>query len=302
MPVRRFSARKVEEQNELLDAIRMLWEGRLVVAMSAILAGSIAAAYALTATSLYTAVVVVVPAMDHASGIARGGALAQLGDIAGIAGVSLGDGGREQEALAVLRSRDFARGYLEENQMVDALLAASRVEKPDVRDALDYFQRDVLAIDEDRKNGVVSISIEWKDPLVAAQWANGMIARANAHMRARALAEHERNIAFLRQQLPQATAASLQAAIARLIEGELQQVMVARGNREYAFRVIDTAFPPKERSYPRRTLLVAGAIGVGLFVGVLLVAIRRAWQRSALSDVDAGSDTIASADVVARIS
>lgn len=43
---------------------------------------------------------------------------------------------------------------------------------------------------------------------------------------------------------------ALQQAIGRLLENELQKLVLARGNEEFAFRVIDTAVAPRKK--PRK--------------------------------------------------
>jgi uncharacterized protein involved in exopolysaccharide biosynthesis len=60
------------------------------------------------------------------------------------------------------------------------------------------------------------------------------------------------------------------------MESELQKLMLARGNEEFAFRVIDRAQVPNERFSPRRTLLVAMATFVGGMMAVVFILIRHA--------------------------
>jgi len=55
--------------------------------------------------------------------------------------------------------------------------------------------------------------------------------------------------------------------------------MLARGNEEYAFRIIDRAEPPRKRSRPRRTLLVVSVFVVGGMFSVLVAFIRSAFRR-----------------------
>jgi len=44
-------------------------------------------------------------------------------------------------------------------------------------------------------------------------------------------------------------------------------------------QVVDSAVPPDKRSFPKRTMIVLGAIGVGLFVGVFLALAQSGLQR-----------------------
>ena len=60
------------------------------------------------------------------------------------------------------------------------------------------------------------------------------------------------------------------------LEAELQKVMLARGNKEFAFRVIDQAQVPKTRFKPNRKLIVVLATFLGGFLAVMFVFTRHA--------------------------
>jgi uncharacterized protein involved in exopolysaccharide biosynthesis len=93
-------------------------------------------------------------------------------------------------------------------------------------------------------------------------------------MRARAIEDAERSIEYLRGELQATTQVSLQQSISRLLESQMQNMMMARGNLEYAFRVVDTARVPKKRFTPKRTLITIGAGLIGGFLGCALVLLR----------------------------
>jgi len=58
----------------------------------------------------------------------------------------------------------------------------------------------------------------------------------------------------------------------------MQKLMLARGNEEFAFKVIDKAVPPKFRDSPKRTLIVVFFSLAGGFLGILAVFLRQAWR------------------------
>ena len=67
---------------------------------------------------------------------------------------------------------------------------------------------------------------------------------------------------------------ALQQSISGLLESEMQKLMVARGNSEYAFRVIDRAEVPRVKSKPRVLLIVAVAMVFGGMLSVFAVLMR----------------------------
>ncbi|MEX2488497.1 MAG: Wzz/FepE/Etk N-terminal domain-containing protein, partial [Pseudomonadales bacterium] len=250
MPEQAFGT-SADDEISLRDLWDILWRGKwLIIAVTMVFAfGSVT--YALLAEEWYRAEVLLAPA-DEKSTSGLGG---QLGGLAALAGVTVG-GGDSAEALAFLGSRGFARDFIEDYDLVpmfyadqwDAVasqwLGADREEWPEIRDAVKFFHENILSINQDRESGLVTLAVEWLDPQVAATWAETLVRRLNTRLRERALREAETNVAYLQSELAQTSVVTLQQSIGRLLESELQKLMLARGNEEFAFRVIDEAVPP----------------------------------------------------------
>jgi uncharacterized protein involved in exopolysaccharide biosynthesis len=262
-----------EDEIDLRELWNILWRGKwIIIAVTAAFAVA-SVVYALAQTEWYRAEVLLAPA-DEKSLQGLGG---QLGGLAALAGVSVGGGG-SIEPIAVLKSREFARAFIEDLDLVPVFFheqwdAANGVwlgedpEKwPEIRDAIKYFHENVLKVIEARDTGLVTLAVEWTDPEVAAEWARELVFRLNERIRQRSLKEAETNVAFLQTELGQTSVVTLQQSIGRLLESELQKLMLARGNEEFAFRVIDAASTPKERVRPKRAMIAA----VGTMLGGML--------------------------------
>jgi len=110
---------------------------------------------------------------------------------------------------------------------------------------------------------LVRLTVEWKDPVLAAKWANEFADLLNDRMRQRALSDAQTSIVYLREELGKTNEVVLQQSISRLIESEMQKITMARGNPEFAFKVIDRAEVPKRKSSPQRVLIVFAAAFLG---------------------------------------
>jgi uncharacterized protein involved in exopolysaccharide biosynthesis len=275
------------EELDLPTLLRLIWRGLPRLVLAVLLSVAIATVYLLFATKWYRAEVVLVPAEEQSIPSLPG----QLGGLAAFAGVSIGAGTKEVEALAVLRSRDFARGFIQEQELVELLGRSRRsifgypngndgfLEDDQLIDAVDFFRRKVLRISQDPKTALVTISVDWRDPRLAADWANLLASRLNAKMRERALADAEDNVAFLTDELSHTSLVGLQQSISRLLEVEMQKLMLARGNEEFAFRVVDFAEAPNKHSRPKGLLILLFAISLGLAVGFVVVFLLDATVR-----------------------
>lgn len=169
--------------------------------------------------------------------------------------------------------------FIQKNNLVGVLLPHPS-KPPTMWLAVKTFKENVLTIKEDKRSGLLTIDVDWEDPTVAAQWANGFVALANQRIRARAIDEATRNIEFLNQQISHTGVVEVQHAIYNLIENETKTLMVANARTEFAFTVIDPAVPPERKLSPRRTLYVLFGAFAGFFLGMLIAYIRSVRARS----------------------
>ena len=290
-----------QSETDLIALWGTLWQGRWMVITIAAVLTVIAIAYSLIADQWFRAQVLLAPADTKSM---RGlsdqlGNLGALGGLASFAGINIG-GDNTAEPLAVLTSRDFTRAFITDQKLLPVLFAEDWDAKagrwkgsdpddwPDMHDAIKFFDEDIRYVKEDKKTKLITLTIEWKDPKVAAQWANLLVRRLNDRMRQRSLHEAESNITYLKQELATADIVTLQQAIGRVMESELQKAMLARVNEEFAFRVIDSADPPKWRAWPKRTQIVILAAVLGLLIGSFAVLVRHAFRARAAKAAAAG--------------
>lgn len=267
-----------DDEIDLFELWETIWSGKWLIVGITALFGVGGVGYALLAPEKFKAQVSVMPADAKSVGGGLSGALGNLGGLAALAGVSIGGGG-SQEPLAVLKSRDFTAKFIEDNALLPVFFPDGKGPSGrlvDVRDGIEFMEKKVRAVAEDKKTGLITVSVTWEDPEIAAKWANDILARLNEQMRARALEESERNVAFLQREISATNVVSLQQAMGRVLETEMQKLMLARGNEQFAFKVIDKATPPKYRDSPKRTLVVLVSILAGGFLGILVVFIRKA--------------------------
>ena len=271
-----------DDKISLRQIWQILWRGkRTVIAATTILAlGSIA--YALLAKEIYRAEVLLAPATEQSTPMIGG----QLGSLAALAGVNLGAGeGNGVVALAVLQSREFARDFIEQLDLMpiffeeewdaenDRWRVDDPTEAPDVRDGVKFFHEQIFEVSEERRTGLVTLAIEWTDPDVAAEWASILVHRLNDRLRARALQEAQTNVDYLQSEMAKATLVTLQESIGRLLEAELPKLMLAKGNEEFAFKIVDPAVPPRERLRPKRALTAIIGTILGGLLGIFIVLV-----------------------------
>ncbi len=276
-------------QSELDVAVLLtaLWRAKWLVVASIVVFAALGAAYAFTATPWFQADVVLSPVGKKS----LPGGLAQLGGLASLAGIEIpsADSG---EPLAVLRSKTFARDFIEDKALMPVLYAAKwnaaahewavpEAQRPDIRDAVAYFDQSIRIVGEDKKSGLVTLAIRWTDPVLAADWANTLVRRLNERIRSQAIREAQTSIEYLQKEMAVASVVSLQQSIGRVLENEMQKMALARANDEFAFKIVDSATPPRHRYSPKRGLVLVLSALLGLAVAAAVVIVRSAVSRSA---------------------
>lgn len=263
----------------------------LILAVTLIVAGS-CTAYAFLSSPVYRATTVLVPVGGERGPGNLDSALGQLGGLASLVGIG-GFGAKDsatEEALAVLRSREFLERFIVDHNLLPRLFRrrwnafarrwkGSLGDQPTMARGVKYLNDKLLAVSRDKKTGLVTVSVDWGDRQEAADWANELVARVNAEMRGRAMTNASAYTAYLEKELSSTQLVETREAINRLIEAQIKQRMVASVTREYAFRTVDRALPPDEDDFvwPARAALVFG----GLVGGFLLACMAELARSSA---------------------
>lgn len=273
-----------ENDLSLLAMLRFLGRHKLIVAIYVVIFTAASVVLTFTLTPMYRSEIVVLPA-DSSNGT---GDLGQLGGLASLAGINIGGGGKKSdEALEYLRSRIFTAGFIQRHSLMPILFAKkwdpARNQWRDINDAptiaagVAKFTKKIRQIAEDKRTGVVTLSIIWSDRVAAAEWANLLIAESDKALRDRAIAEHGRSLEYLKAEVAQTSTVETTNAISRLMETELKNTMVARTRDAYAFKVLDPAVAAdlKDRYSPNKPLIVIMGAILGFAVGVIVAAVRQ---------------------------
>ncbi len=258
-------------------AMRTWWIGLLCIGLGT----SLAAWFAFTANAVYRAESKLSFAQSaDQKGV---GLSEQLGGLAALAGFSLqGASDHKAEALAILRSRRLADSLVRDKNLLPVLFAAQwdparqnwkeGVKIPTLWDAYETLSDDVIKLVEDKKTGLITLAVQWTDPMVAVEWNRDLIERANKLLQESAYSISTRNIAFIKRQLQETDVVGVRQALNNLLESELKNSMLAQRSEDYAFKVLDPAVVPESRVWPRRGLMIALGFTAGLFAWVIVLA------------------------------
>lgn len=150
----------------LLDYMAVIVKHRRMISGIVLVAVIIAAVYASLLPNIYTAKAMILPLETDKAGV--GATLGQLGEVAGIAGLGLGGSSITDLHMTMLRSETVRDPLIERFKLMDAYKAKLRSE------AYAALDRNI-DISAGKKDGVITIAVDDKDPRRAAEMANASV-------------------------------------------------------------------------------------------------------------------------------
>lgn len=286
------SRRTTQEDSGYIDVRDLaagLWSRKWTVIAIGIIASLVAVLASFIIRPTYRSTVVLMPAFAGPNDISDSisSALGSLGGISSLVGLgTTASDQATQEALAVLRSRQFTEAFIVARDLLPTLYSDRWDEgtdswrrdgesPPTLAKAFTLFNDDIRTISEDARAGLIFLHIDWHDPLVAADWANDLVKRLNDEMRDRAIRRADDSVAYLERELSTTSTIEIREAINRIVEAQIRQRMLASVSPDFAFRTVDKALPadPDDPISPRRALFFVGGPVAGFALGLLVAAI-----------------------------
>ena len=299
-----------DDEIDLRELFGALWAGsRKIIAITAVFA-FVSVIYALSLSDQYKATVLLAPAQSDSSGLS--GALGQLGGLASLAGVDIGGGDSSEAQMAqeIMKSWSFIDVFIAENNISVEVYAAEGWSRgsnelqidDDIYDAETktwlvendntgevgppsswvLFQAfsERLVVSENKKSGLVSVSIEYYSPQIAKQWLDMYVAAINAHMQQRQMEKVTNNINYLQAQIENTSIAEMREVFYTIIAEQTKNKMLSEASPEYAFVAVSPSMVPEEKSQPERAFICIIGTLLGGILSVLLVLVMHYARKS----------------------
>ena len=292
-----------DDEIDLRELFGVLWAGRLKILVITAVFALASVVYALSVPNQYKATALLSPAQSSGGGLS--GALGQVGGLASLAGVSIGGGGSSEAQVAqeIMKSWSFIEGFIQSNDLAVDVYAVEGWSKSsnslqinsDLYDESDsqwlvennetgelgppsswkLFEdfSGMLSVSEDKKSGLVSVSVEYYSPQIAKHWLDLYVAAINGHMQERKMAEVTRNITYLEAQIKKTNIAEMKEVFYTIIEEQIKSKMLAEASPDYAFVPVSPSMVPEEKSQPKRALICILGTLLGGMLSVLWVLV-----------------------------
>lgn len=293
-----------EDEIDLLELARTIWKGRKLIIWMVCIFTLATIILSLFMTNIYTARAVIKPSSQSQSGGKLSALASQFGGLASLAGIAMPSSASSTEIVALLESNILKKEVIENHQLLPVLFkdqwdentkswkkpgislnplkligkftSGESKKEPGVPDTWDGIRilSDIVKINYDMKEDIITISVDFPEPDMAARIANYFVLTLNDHMSMEAKRIATTNREYLEQQLTRTSDPIVQQKIYNLIADKIETTMMAEVKEGFAFKVLDPPMAPDKKSKPKRAQMAVVAFMVSVFVGIFAVLFK----------------------------
>jgi uncharacterized protein involved in exopolysaccharide biosynthesis len=288
-----------DDEIDVRELFSTLWLSKKFILILTGIFAVLSVIFSLSLTNLYTSQALLVPTSLNSN------STSQYSALAAVAGVNLGDSSPDVTlAIAFINSKKIIRQLIKHESFLPDLMAAKKwhiksnsiiydddlydkknkkwvrevdfpfQQVPSEQEAFELFSEQIN-ITEDKKNQLVTLSVEHISPSVAQQWAEWIIDEANMMVANLTIEEAEISINYLNEQIKLTPYAELRTLFFNLIQQNTQNMMLAKVSKQYALTIVDPPLIPEIKSNPQRALICILGTLLGGMLSLLIILVRK---------------------------
>lgn len=286
--------KNTEAEIDLLVIFLELWKNKILISAITLGFAIVSIFVALSIPNFYTSKALLAPTHQDKTLSSQLGNLSNIASIAGV-GLPNNETSKSEEALERIKSYDFFTTHFLPYIELENLVAISSWDNK--KNIINYdssiyspesnkWQKkysnlqsykqysEILGIIVDDKTGFITISISHMSPYISKKWVSIIVKNINESMRELDIAKAKRSIDFLNESSKTTTVQSIRDVISRLLESQMQTLMLASAGEAYIFKLIDSPIVPEDKSSPDRALICIFGTFIGLIASFAVVFIR----------------------------
>ena len=298
-----------EEEIDLRELFKVLFDGKILIALVASIITFSSVIYALMMTDYYKSEAV----MSVRDNSENKNLLSQFGGAASLMGLNVSStDDKASQTIQLIQSRKFIKHLLTFENILPSIMAAKSYDisskkllfdgdlydsksknwigepdengsaKPSYLDAHGVYLNDLLSISQDKNTGFILIDIKHLSPVFAKEFLELIIRETNTILRKKDLEESNEALMYLTNELRKTSLVELKESIRNLIEAQLEVQMMSKINEDYVLVEIDPPFIPERGLSNSKLLIVIFSAIFGSLLGGVIVLIRHYFLKEKL--------------------
>jgi uncharacterized protein involved in exopolysaccharide biosynthesis len=297
-----------DDEVNLLDYWRVIWRGKMLIILIVVVSIFTTAFISLLMPNIYQATAVITPVNPSVGGSST---LAQ--QFASLPGISLQAPPLSSEIVNLLKSNILREKMIEKYDLLPVLFYKQWDEEkkiwkkekrgtnlnpaflmqklfkkivpenpkdiknpedsPEIWDGLRMLNK-IVEVKNTLKENTITISVNFREPEMAAKMVNYFLATLNDHMTSEAKRVAKTNMKYLEEQVEKTADPFIKQKIYSLIAEQIETSMMAEVKENFAFKVLDPPKEPDRKIKPKRAQMVILSFVVSLFLGIFAVFSR----------------------------
>jgi len=260
----------IGDEINLLDYLNVLKKHKkiiiIIVAISVLTTGIVS----LLMTKIYEAKTVIVPATQQNSSPGMSALVAQFG-------ISpLLPANNAAETVNLLKSKILMGKIIKNHDLLPVLLEKNPKGKTENEKTWMGIRAlmGITTVGYKQKDNVIELSVQFKDPKIAADIVNYYLTELTEHMSSETKRVALTNKKYLESELNATSDPFIKARIYNLIAQQIETAMMAEAKENFAFKVLDPPKVPDKRIKPKRRQMVMMSFAVSLFLGIFIAFFR----------------------------
>ncbi len=275
-----------EDEIDLFELFEIIWKKRVFVGVITTLITVAAIIYALIATPIYRSKATILPVSSSGSSISIP---SEIMGLASMAGISIPTSSGKGEIIVRLKSSLLYENIIKKYNLLPILFAekwdvtskkwTTDTPPPTLEDGIRTL-KDMVNISEERKEGSIEVSVDFKEPEEAARLVKLILEETKRLIIKNTVDRAKKTLKQLKSILPTVEDPFIQQKIYALMAKQLETISLAKAGESFAFIVVDPPRVPEKRIKPKRKLIVVVAFVSGFILSIFL-AFFMEWIKNA---------------------
>jgi len=267
-----------EDEISLFDLVKVVFKHKKLIMVVVLVVVVATVIISLLMTRIYESQTVITP-VQQSTGQAGG-----MSAVAAQFGIMTPQSSNASEIVNLLKSDILMQKVLEKQGLFNLLFTTheleGKTENEKMWNGIRALKKEIVKVTENKKDNMITVSAQYKDPVVAQRIASAVLNELTEYMTGEAKRVAEANRKHLETQIVTTGDPLVRQKIYSLIAQQIETMMMAEAKENFAFKVIDPPRVPDKRIKPKRTQMVIVAFIVSLFFGVFLAFVREHYERN----------------------
>jgi uncharacterized protein involved in exopolysaccharide biosynthesis len=263
-----------EDEINLLDYVKIILRNKMLICsiVGIVVVATVIVSFVMT--PIYEAEAIIAPVAK--SGDSSGAAL-----LAVQFGISAPPSTNMSEIVNLLKSNVLREEVIRKHNLLPVFFEEKdlkgRSDNQNMWEGIRYLG-DALKVNPNQKDNSIQVTMQFRDPKIAADIVNYTLFELTDHMSNEARRVADTNKKYLESQVDKTADPFIKTKIYALIAQQIETAMMAEVKENFAYKILDPPQTPDKKIKPKRTQMVLVAFIASLFLGIFAAFGNEYWK------------------------